>query len=389
MRRRLAVFLGSWLVSGVWLGCNLILGNESAVFTPGSAEAGAGDGAAPDSMGGDGSPPLDGAPPIDGADPDAGPCVNVATNPKHCGACFHDCLGGQCAGGICQPVELATDESGPFAIAVDATHVYWGNRDTGNLWRVPIAGGAKQILFDGPDDSLGDEIAIHDGMIYFPHLAGDAGVVRCPVTGCPNTGPESVVENGAVATAVRIESGVLLFVESSIDGRIGRCPLPCNGVFEIVASGETLPLRAAQSGDVVAWSVITNNVRIKVGDAAAFSVPTNNGFTTGIAVSGGLVYAEEHNLGPIVVPTDGGPRQRLTASDFSFSEELTLDEANVYFTDTVDNGRVVRCARTGCGDSGVPLATNQSRPRGIAVDEKSVYWVNTGGSVGRVMRVAK
>jgi hypothetical protein len=385
VRRRAGLFFASWLVSGAWLGCNLILGNESAVFVPG--ESGTSDDGSARDGGSDASQPDDGSFP-DGAE-DAGPCTDLATNARHCGACFHDCLGGQCVGGICQPVEIATDESGPFAIAVDATHVYWTNRESGDLWRVPIAGGTKERLFDGPENSLGDEIAVHDGLIYFPHQVGDAGVVRCPVSGCPNSGPEPVVENGTMATAVTIEDGVLLFVESAVGGRIGRCPLPCNGTFEIVASGEMLPLRAAQSGNVVAWSVITNDVRIKVGDAGPISVPTNNGFATGIAVSGGLVYAEEHNVGPLVMPTDGGPRQRLTASTFSFSEELAVDEANVYFTDTTDNGRVMRCARTGCGDSGVPLATNQSRPRGIAVDAKSVYWVNSGGADGHVMRVAK
>ncbi len=383
MRRRIGLFFASWLVSGAWLGCNLILGNESAVFVPLEGGSAAGDGSTLDAV-----VTTDGSS-NDGGSEDAGPCVDVASNPKHCGACFHDCLGGQCIAGMCQPVELATDESGPYAIAVDATHVYWSNRATGDLWRVPIAGGPKERLFDGPSDTHGDEFAVHDGMVYFPTQIGDAGVVRCPVTGCPDPGPEPVIENGTAATSVAIEDGVILFVESEVGGRVGRCPLPCTGNFEIVASGEMLPLRAAQSGNVVAWSIITNDVRIKVGDEPVFSVPTKNGFATGIAISGGLVYAQEHNVGPLVFPTDGGPRERLTTDGFSFSEELTLDDANVYFTDTTENGRVVRCARTGCGDSGVTLATNQSRPRGIAVDGKSVYWVSAGGASGRIMRVAK
>ena len=149
MRRRIGLFFASWLVSGAWLGCNVILGNESAVFVP-LERGSAADGSTPDVLvATDGSS-------NDGGAEDAGPCIEVATNPKHCGACFHDCLGGQCVAGMCQPVELASDESGPFAIAVDATHVYWNNRATGDLWRVPIAGGAKERLFDGPNDTHGE-----------------------------------------------------------------------------------------------------------------------------------------------------------------------------------------------------------------------------------------
>ncbi len=387
MRRGLGLIVTSWLVSTTWLGCNLILGNESAVFAPEPSEGGTGgdDGASPFE---DGSTPrTDGTAPD--ADVDADPCVDLASNPRHCGACSHDCFGGQCMGGVCQPVELATDESGPFAIALDGTHVYWNNRTTGSLWRVPISGGPKELLFQAQGEALGDEIAVHGGHVYFAHSIGDAGIVRCPVTGCTADGPEPVVENGAAATAVTIEDGVLLFVESSVPGRIGRCPLPCNGTFEIVASGETLPIRAAQSGGIVAWSVIANEIRLKIGSASAFSIPTNSGFATGIAVAGGLVYAQDHNVGPLAFPTDGGPRRRLTSSTFSFSEELTLDDGSVYFTDTIDNGRVLRCPRTGCGDAGTVLASSQSKPRGIAVDAKSVYWVNTGATTGAVMRVAK
>src|SRR5690349_7067990 len=105
MRRRLGIVIGTWVVSAAWLGCNLILGNESAVFTPEAPETGAIDGTTPDSSSSDGSQGTDGNVPDD-----AGPCTNVATNPKHCGACFHDCLGGQCVGGACQPIQLAVDD---------------------------------------------------------------------------------------------------------------------------------------------------------------------------------------------------------------------------------------------------------------------------------------
>jgi hypothetical protein len=34
-------------------------------------------------------------------------CGNVQTDPANCGYCGHDCLGGGCTAGVCQPVVLA------------------------------------------------------------------------------------------------------------------------------------------------------------------------------------------------------------------------------------------------------------------------------------------
>src|SRR5262245_8002876 len=57
----------------------------------------------------------------------ANPCAaDTATDPRNCGRCGHDCLGGACEVGRCRPVVLASaagkNEAGPL---IDRTHVYW------------------------------------------------------------------------------------------------------------------------------------------------------------------------------------------------------------------------------------------------------------------------
>jgi hypothetical protein len=63
--------------------------------------------------------------PLD-ANSDAAACTDVQSDPHNCGACGHDCLGGACQAGVCQPFTLATvpgDSS--YQIVVNANDVYW------------------------------------------------------------------------------------------------------------------------------------------------------------------------------------------------------------------------------------------------------------------------
>jgi hypothetical protein len=85
-------------------------GHDNPSSTGGSAEAGGGS-----SAGGGGAAPCD-------------PGADHASDPKNCGACGHDCLGGACTSGACQPVAIgaATDET-PALLFLDDTYVYWTN----------------------------------------------------------------------------------------------------------------------------------------------------------------------------------------------------------------------------------------------------------------------
>lgn len=392
MRRRLGIVLTTWLVSATWLGCNLILGNESAVFAPEAPEAG------PDVL-----PPNDGAPNVDdGSSPrdgdvvdvDAGPCVDTATNPKHCGACFHDCLGGQCAGGVCQPVSVATDDGVLLAIALDATHVYWANRTTGDIMRAPLGGGPAERVFDGPSGlDPGKEFAVYGGHVYFAFNDPEDSsgfVMRCPVTGCAGA-PQPVVSGLTSVDFVAVQDGgTLLFTELS--GRVARCTLPCTPPFETIASGESFPLRATAAGDAVVWSTLDPGrggvVRAKVGTAPPFDVKTS-ATPYAVAIAGEEIIWAQLGSGPRAIRRDGGGPVRLLTSSGTQTSYMVVENGSVYFTDSRESiGAVYRCALSGCVDGGLPLAANQAKPNGIAVDTKSVYWT-TEGSPGVIWRIAK
>jgi len=70
---------------------------------------------------------------------DSGACTaDVQTDPGNCGVCGHDCLGGSCASGACQPLTLAIAH-GSIGLAIDSTFVYWADNEAGAINKVSTA----------------------------------------------------------------------------------------------------------------------------------------------------------------------------------------------------------------------------------------------------------
>lgn len=133
-----------WAVVGV-----LLLGSLwSCQSLPpvGSGEGGSPDGgSSPEGSAADATPSdSDGN---DGSSDSAATCTgDLLNDPKHCGRCGHDCLGGGCKLGSCQPVRLASGLTEPAWIAVDGTHVYVAT--SGQISRVPKTGGSLEPYVD-------------------------------------------------------------------------------------------------------------------------------------------------------------------------------------------------------------------------------------------------
>lgn len=397
MRRRGALVLFAWAAGCVWLGCNALLGNESAVFEPDGGAAGgdtgAADGGSSESGSNDGSSdgPRDGAPDV------FHPCTVTTTDSFNCGACGHDCLGGACVGGSCQPVILASEPGEPTALTVDSTYVYWTNNTSGDVRRVPIAGGAAETIFDGPPGTILGEGLVRSGTdVYFTIDDGnaDGGVFRCPAAGCAAGGPQAVVAPLAGPEFVGLaDGGVLLISEATVPGRVGRCTLPCTSGLDVLAPSEGLPGFVASEGDAFYWSTLIpngGNLRAKPDLASAPSDLVGGRFVRQVAVHGSEVLFAERGTGMKAAARDGGAVRKISG-EITDTERFALDGDDVYFNDAVTLGRVLRCNVTTCGDAGTVLAATQDHPHAIATDKLSVYWTNTGSSAvgGSVVRVAK
>lgn len=86
---------------------------------------------------------------------DADGCeASLATDGTNCGACGHDCGGGACVAGKCQPVTLVSGLDYPKAIAVGASDVYVANgvatlATNHSIVRVAKGGGAAVTVYPG------------------------------------------------------------------------------------------------------------------------------------------------------------------------------------------------------------------------------------------------
>lgn len=389
--KRTVLWLGlAWLGCAAWLGCNALLGNESAVFDP---DAGAPADGGPDRAGDDAAA-LDAGDAADAEDDTGPPCVDLDKNPRHCGACNHDCRGGECVDGGCLPVLLASDLPGPGAIAVDGTHVYWLNEATGDLWSVPIDGGAKALLYDGPDGAPGNSIAIHGGNVYVGSGELDAGIVRCAAPSCAG-GPSYEITNRDVPVSVFVTtSGSLYFAQTVPSGSVERCQLPCTIGTQILASGsaQSFPDHVAVGPDGTLFWTTTNPFpgRLHAQPQGGSPSPVATGSISAVTPASGEVYYIEEGNGPSAAPLDGGAARRLRSIP-THGHHLALGADDVYATES-QNDFVYACNRaTGCGDAGIVLARQQPSPRGIALDATFIYWANQGnvGTGGQIMRLAR
>jgi hypothetical protein len=77
------------------------------------------------------------------------------------------------AGGT--PTTLATAQSGPQGIAVDATSVYWTNYTGGTVMKVPIGGGTPTTLATG--QTLPHGIAVDATSVYWTSFTDPTGTV--------------------------------------------------------------------------------------------------------------------------------------------------------------------------------------------------------------------
>lgn len=412
------------------VGCTLA---ACTLFTPldgltgGDAGTAASDG--PTATDGSGDSPVGGDAGNEGA-PDTGPaesgiacevgtacgnrCVDTQNDATNCGRCAHDCGGGKCVSGVCQPVVLATGLNGPRTLFVSGSSVYWTDHSSsGDVASCPVTGctGSPQTYATGLSYASG--ISVSAGSVFFgcygatPPDGGvsnvGSGVFACSTGGC---GMNPSAMTGSPGAIVGLASdGANVFWNDPAYGQVLSCAVGgCSGAPTVVAQNIGTPW----------YGIATDASNVYFagrGDGTVYACPKAgcggnpptaivSGLTGpyDLAVDTDTVYVttyDPNNTGtpaPVVsCPLTGCTSPTLVAANQATPSGIAADGNGVYWANessaTAGTSSVVYCPKSGCPQGPTVLASSLQGAFFVALDASFVYW--TDYVAGQVLRVAK
>src|SRR5215831_6256564 len=200
------------------------------------------------------------------------------------------------------PVELASIQDSPVAIAVDATSVYWVNIYEGTLMKVAIDGGTPVALASGLNNPNG--VAVDATSIYWEN-SGDGTLMKMPLAGgTPTMLMWGSCHSGIAIDATNAYCAGAQIKKVALDG----------GEPVTLASTDNMADRIAVSGPTLYWTYISSSpcsggVRsVSIDGGPVIDVVRSSCGPLGLAVDATAVYlADGGNLANTVtrVPIDG------------------------------------------------------------------------------------
>ncbi len=310
-------------------------------------------------------------------------CVDLESDAAHCGACDHDCQGGSCEGGICQPVAIGEGVKSPQMIAVGGGFVFAVAEN--QVLRVPTSGGPTEIVATEAAGYLVAAVAADAERVYWVY----GGSLRY----APVTGGEVVTIDTTTAPPFETSMGANLALGASAiywsyNAGIGRAALDGSdaGVFLALPSGTARTL--ALDDAFVYWTGENAGPglwKVPVGGGAPVQITADDVGGVGLAVAGGRAYTVDFANSVDSVELSSGQIETVSFAPNSYPRCITTDLEAVYWTE-FGLGSVRRASIEG-GPLEV-VADQQALPVGVAVDATSVYWANAGNP-GALMKIAK
>jgi len=310
-----------------------------------------------------------------------GKCVDLTSDPSHCGSCDNVCEVG-CSGGLCEPTVLAMGLSAPHGVLVDGSSLYVANHGSITVQVMSKIDGTGLKLF-ATSQLFPDRLAT-DGTSLF--WTDDANVP---------TDPGGSIEFGAFSLAecapgytycydarnlpspygIAVQGGTIFVttVDATNDG-----PTGCAGAY--TSSVLSCPV----SGGCV--------VSACSGPGAPTVLASGQTALAGIAADATNVYWADsgaHVVRFCPQPAcTGGPEVFAQIAGAPF--DVVSDGTHVYFTDR-DGGNLYACPISGCSGTPTPLASGLAQPTLVAVDAKAAYvtlYANGTAGAGSIVSCA-
>jgi hypothetical protein len=380
--------------------CSALLGIDDRSLDPqldGGNDVTTGGDAAPDkSSGQEGGD--DAAPEAAGDAPqDQDACGDTQTDPLNCGKCNHDCLGGPCSAGVCQPVAVVNASTGvrPWNIAIDGANIYFTDTVNWEVDKVDKQSLVRTPIYQGGFGEFG--IAVDDASVYWTEPS--PAIAKCAITGCSNIPTYLVAPDANIGTPrlLAIDDSYIYWGED-YSKQVNRIPKGGGPTLTLWESDATTPNGLDTDGVFVYFAAddgIVRKVPINGGAAENLSGGVSPAPATRVKIDSTNVYwSNNASQGTINAVSKGGAGPHTLSSGQPWPSGITADANNIYWVNnglgsSFANGTVMMCPITNC-TTPVQLASSQHAPKAIAVDSKAVYWTNfgNGNNDGSVMRVA-
>jgi hypothetical protein len=304
-------------------------------------------------------------------DPSTGCEADLSSNPAHCGVCTHDCLGGACGAGVCQPVTLTVDAL-DFDVAAHTAYVaicHPGSVQPIGVYAAGATTGTRLVL---DDTSCGLGVGVQGSTVYWRGATLENGNVFFSAdVGQPGNEMQVAVlpdtlDLPAVLEPLAVGVGSAYFTNTDgLDGLsvvslasgssqvVTSDPLwtmiwyggsaywgeQSGGIFT-VADGATMPTTI--DAKAKATSLAVDATRIYYGnDTAIASMPRTGGASTqlggngtpiALAVDATTLYWMDQLTGLWAAGLDGSsPRLVFSTNTFSLPAKLRVDDAAIYW----------------------------------------------------------
>jgi hypothetical protein len=312
---------------------------------------------------------------------DAATCSDTDSDPLNCGRCGHSCLGGACVAGACRPAKLANGAADARAVAVTAQHVYWAEATSGDIKRVPIAGGtAELVVATGQAPAAiavdGDRIFWTDQTRLGMHLLANPPSSFTSTT-LPGSAFGLVVRSGTVYVATHDPGNTIESFDRNLASHI------------VIAGNQGDPLSIAVDATNAYWpSLNMDQIRYaRLPNMSNTALVTNVFQPRSVALFGAAVYWTAGTaIGRAPIATG-------IATDLVIGEgnalSIAVDASGIYW---MDAGRgLLRKLPLG---GGPPVTLVSNVPQGsvhmnqaVALAPDAVYYVSsTNGTVNRLAK---
>jgi hypothetical protein len=283
--------------------------------------------------------------------------ADLSRDPRHCGGCGHDCLGGACVDGACAPVVVARGQEAA-QLALGPGFVAWTNPARGGeIVRAPRGGGALVKLASGL--AIGS-FALAPGRVLFTQGGASTEDVRSmPVDGGSAV---TLLAGARVAGSIAADMAAVYVPVRAAPWAVVRVPLEGGPPARAWSSEAT----GAGGGAPDATRTLPSSVAIAAGHLV-------------VAVEGTYLEGGGSRRDGFVVaipPGEGAP-VRL-AANLVRPRLATTDGVRAWFAAGEDDASSAVLVAPLDGSS--PAATlTRTAATGLCVDDSSVLWSDADG----------